>query len=426
MLKIQVTLPGAVMMGMGSIVGTGVFVSLGLAAGLTGPSMILSLFLAGILATCNGLSTAQLAASHPLSGGTYEYAYRYLNPWLGYFAGWLFVCAKCASAATAAIGFGGYFVYLFGITSLEAWQLGLIATGLVTLLCLFGINRTSLFNTIIVSLTLVSLLVFVFFIFNNIQIENFHPFFNAQDNKQGLLHGFLGATALMFVAYTGYGRIATLGEEIKDPVKNIPKAIVITLAISFLLYMAVAIVAMGTVGSSSFYQFTVASMAPLEEIAKQVNHITIAKFLSLGAITAMLGVLLNLILGVSRVIYAMGKKEDLPFHFSKVNKKSAIPYVSVVTSGLIIFFLVFLKDIKMTWSFSAFTVLFYYAITNASALRLPKEKRLYPRIYAWMGLLGCLTLSLWVDFRALALGLLLLIIGACWRWLWKLFITRLS
>lgn len=410
-----VGLPGAVMMGMGSIVGTGVFVSLGLAAGLTGAGMILALFLAGCLAVFNGLSTAQLAAAHPVSGGTYEYGYRYLNPWLGYLAGWLFVCAKSASAATAAIGFGGYFTNLFGLPELEPWTVGLAAATFVIVVAILGIRRSNLTNVLIVSATLLSLAAYVVFLAPEVRMPNFTPAFEAHTGATFGAPLFFEAAALMFVAYTGYGRIATLGEEIRDPIRNIPKAIIITLGLSFALYMAVATVSIGAAGAASFYRATVQQAAPLEVIAETAGRPWVAKLLAVGAMTAMLGVLLNLVLGLSRVIYAMGRKNDLPAAVSRVDRTHHAPYAAILVSGAVILGLILLKDVKATWSFSAFTVLFYYALTNAAALRLPKDKRLYPRILAWFGLFGCVGLSFWVERQALMLGAALLAAGAVWR-----------
>jgi APA family basic amino acid/polyamine antiporter len=410
---------GAVMMGMGSIIGTGVFVSLGLAAGLTGPAMVLALLLAGCLAICNGLSTAQLAASHPVSGGTYEYGHKYVGPWLGYIAGWLFVCAKSASAATAAIGFGGYCARVFQISEVAPWQIGLIATSVIISITALGIKRSNMTNIVIVSVTLVVLLMFVVTSIPMMKIANFAPFFENFTGDRFTLGGFFEAAALMFVAYTGYGRVATLGEEIEEPIKNIPKAIVATLTISFVIYMLVAVVSVGSVGAEKFYMATIKEAAPLEVVSKQIGHHWIAVFLSIGAMTAMLGVLLNLVLGLSRVIFAMGRKGDLPKNFGTVQPNTKTPLVGVVASGVVISALIFMKDVKATWSFSAFTVLFYYAITNISALNLPPEKRLYPRAFAWIGLLGCLSLSLWVNQSALMLGGLLLLVGISWRLCFK-------
>lgn len=223
----------------------------------------------------------------------------------------------------------------------------------------------------------------------------------------------------MFVAYTGYGRIATLGEEIDDPVRNIPKAIMATLALSFLIYMSVAIASVGAVGAEKFFTATVNEAAPLEVITTSIGPPWIANILGLGAMTAMLGVLLNLILGLSREIFAMGRKGDLTALFGKVESKHNTPIIGIIASGLVIVALIFMKDVKATWSFSAFTVLFYYTITNISALRLPPEKRLYPRAFAWLGLFGCLGLSLWVNKSALILGAGILFVGVLWRFVWR-------
>lgn len=410
-----VSLPGAVMMGMGSIVGTGVFVSLGLAAGLTGASMMAALFLAGLLAVCNGLSTAQLAADHPLSGGTYEYGYKHLTPWMGFFAGWLFVVAKSASAATAALGLGGYFIQLLGLQLLTPWQVGFVAVVLAVTLSVVGIKRTSFANAAIVSTTLVSLLLFVFSVGPAVAWGEVFSTLRASWAEGFTWGGFFEATALLFVAYTGYGRIATLGEEIKDPVRNIPKAISLTLTLTFFFYIAVAAVSLAAVGPGSFYELTVETAAPLEGVSRLMGQPLAARLLGVGAITAMLGVLLNLVLGISRVVYAMGKKGDLPALFASVEKRFQVPFWAIIFTGLVILCLLALRDVKATWSFSAFTVLFYYAITNAAALRLPKQKRLYPRSLAWLGLLGCLSLSFWVDQKALLLGFSILAAGALWR-----------
>jgi len=410
-----VGLPGAVMMGMGSIVGTGVFVSLGLAAGITGPAMILALLLAGLLAICNGLSTAQLAADHPMSGGTYEYGYKYLNDWSGYTAGWMFVCAKSASAATAAIGFGGYFLQLFNLKAVTAWQIGLVATTLVVTVAALGIKRSNVTNIAIVSITLASLTIYILTVACEFNTSNFSPIFENYSNSRGIGPSLFEATALMFVAYTGYGRVATLGEEITDPVRNIPKAVIITLALSFGIYMCVAVVSIGAVGAEFFYSGTIGDAAPLKVIATSLGNPVVANLLALGAMTAMLGVLLNLVLGLSRVIFAMGRKADLPEFFAKIERRNHAPVLAILASGVVILGLVLLKDIKTAWSFSAFTVLIYYAITNLSALNLPRGKRLYPRALAWIGLFGCLSLGFWVEQSALVLGGAILMIGIAWR-----------
>jgi APA family basic amino acid/polyamine antiporter len=231
-----VGVPGAVLMGLGSILGTGIFVSVGIAAGVAGPSVILAVALGALVATFNGLSSAQLAASHPVSGGTYEYGYRYLNPPLGFTAGWMFLCAKSASAATAALGFAGYVLTGLGVQGrLPGVLVALAVVVALTSVVAGGMRRSDRTNAVIVTVTLLTLLAFVV-VGAPAVLEGggsrLRPLLPSDgQGVRSLLH----ATALMFVAYTGYGRIATLGEEIRRPARNIPRAIVFTLLVTMAL-----------------------------------------------------------------------------------------------------------------------------------------------------------------------------------------------
>ncbi len=407
----------AVMMGLGSIVGTGVFVSIGIAAGVSGASVILAIPLAAMVATCNALSSAQLAASHPVSGGTYEYGYHFLKPWLGFSAGWMFLCAKSASAATAALGFSGYLLHALGAEAGGSLVLVAAVTTLVLTAIVFtGIRRANWTNILIVSLTWFALGLFVLVgIVHLLRIgtANLLPFF--PQTTSGGWPGFLEASALMFVAFTGYGRIATLGEEVRDPRRTIPRAIVMTLVLSASLYMAVGIVAVGAQGPEALANATIGEAAPLEIVAESFRVPGVPLLVAIGAMTAMLGVLLNLILGLSRVLLAMGRRGDLPQAVATLNESRTTPYVAVAVVGLIITGLVTIGDVKTTWSFSAFTVLVYYAITNVAALALPPSERLYPRAFAWGGLVSCLFLAFWVDRSVWLSGLALLSVGLLWH-----------
>jgi basic amino acid/polyamine antiporter, APA family len=412
-LKRELGVFGATLMGLGSIVGTGVFVSIGIATGIAGSAVVLAIAIAALVATCNGLNSAQLAANHAVSGGTYEYGYRYLTPAFGFTAGWMFLVAKTASAATAALGFAGYLLSLFGLETSWVVPIALAAVVILTLIVLSGIRRSNLANTIIVSLTLLSL---VFFIIACLPsaiaagTSNFTPFF--ADSPASLLQ----ASALMFVAYTGYGRIATMGEEARSPRQTIPKAMIICLLLTMLLYLAVAAVGIGAVGAdvlgSTAQQ---AKAAPLEAAVRSVAGSGGAFVLAVGAITAMLGVLLNLILGLSRVLLAMGRRNDAPRFLARLNQEQTTPYWSVIVVGIAIAFLVLLGNVKTTWSFSAFSVLIYYAITNLAALKLSPEERLYPKWVGIVGLLSCLFLAFWVESAIWQVGLGLIAAGLIWH-----------
>ncbi|MBL1176088.1 MAG: amino acid permease [Pantanalinema sp. GBBB05] len=401
-------------MGLGSIVGTGVFVSIGIATGIAGSAVVLAVAIAAIVAMCNGLSAAQLAANHPVSGGTYEYGYRYLNPWLGFTAGWLFLLAKTASAATAALGFAGYLLAAIGVTS-STWlvAVALLAVLLLTLLALSGLQRSNTANVVIVSITLLALGAFILAGLPVLVAKgttHLIPFFPAEHPVKAVLH----ASALMFVAYTGYGRIATMGEEARNPRLTIPRAIVITMGLTMFLYLAIAVVGVGAVGTESLSNFSQAA-APLEIAARQFPTPGVAMMVAIGAMTAMLGVLLNLILGLSRVLLAMGRRRDMPEIVARLNRARTAPVVAVLVISGAIALLVCTGNVKTTWSFSAFTVLVYYALTNLAALRLAPAERLYPQWIAWTGLVSCLLLSFWVEPEIWFVGVGLILTGLVWK-----------
>ena len=407
---------GAVMMGLGAMVGTGVFVSIGVAAGATGASVILAVVLAAAVATCNALSSAQLAASHPVSGGTYEYGYRYLSPSLGFTAGWMFLCAKSASAATAALGFSGYLLSLLGWNTDALVWVALAGVVAFTLLVLAGIRRSSWANILIVSVTLAALIAFVATGLPDVLANGTRtlvPFFPA-GGIEGT-RGFLYATALMFVAFTGYGRIATMGEEVTDPRRNIPRAIVATIIVAAVLYTLVAVVAIGLAGAAQFAAAARDHATPLAAAARGLGQPWVASLVAVGAVTAMLGVLLNLILGLSRVALAMGRRGDLPDVFARLHGQDRTPSAAVVGVGIAVCALALTGSVETTWAFSAFTVLIYYALTNLAALRLPRAERLYPRAVAVSGLVACLSLAFWVPVRIWTAGLALIAVGLLWH-----------
>jgi APA family basic amino acid/polyamine antiporter len=424
-LKRELGVFGAAMMGMGSIVGTGVFVSIGIAAGVAGAAVILAVAMGALVATCNGLSSAQLAANHPVSGGTYEYGYQYLNPWLGFTAGWMFLLAKTASAATAALGFSSYLLNALGLSDRGLHiPFALAAVVLFTILVLTGIRRSNRTNIAIVSITLLSLL---FFVAAGLPVvvsngaNHLTPSFEDVSNPVARV---LRASALMFVAYTGYGRIATLGEEVRKPRQTIPKAMIVTMVVIMLLYMAVAVVGIGAVGAESLSAATGEAAAPLVVAARNFGVPGSSQVLAVGAITAMLGVLLNLILGLSRVLLAMARRKDMPGSMARLNQ-ARTPSSAVLLVGMAIACFVLIGNVKTTWSFSAFTVLIYYALTNLSALRLPEEGRLYPRWVAWIGLGNSLFLAFWVEQPIWLVGLGLILGGLIWRTVFQVVVARL-
>lgn len=413
-LRREVGLPGAVLLGLGSMVGTGVFVSVGIAAGVAGPSVMAATLLAGLVATANGLSSAQLASAHPVSGGTYEYGYVWLSPVFGFAAGWMFMLAKSASAATAALGLSGYLLDLLGAGT-GAWPVAVAVAGAlaITAFVAGGIRRSNRGNALVVGVALLGLALLIGSSLPTILsggLGRFTPFLPAARDGAGiqaLLHG----TALMFVAFTGYGRIATLGEEVRDPRHVIPRAIIVTVSVVTLLYLLVAASGVGVLGAEAFGAAAERTAAPLEVVAAALQLPWLAWTLGVAAVAAMAGVLLNLVLGLSRVLLAMARRGDAPGFLARVDEERASPVASVWACGIIIASIALVGDVRTTWSFSAFTVLVYYAITNLAALRLPADKRLFPRWIPVAGLTGCLGLAFWVERRIWLVGVALLALG---------------
>jgi APA family basic amino acid/polyamine antiporter len=199
---------------------------------------------------------------------------------------------------------------------------------------------------------------------------------------------------------------------------------IVTMVVIMLLYMAVAVVGIGAVGAESLSAATGEAAAPLVVAARNFGVPGSSQVLAVGAITAMLGVLLNLILGLSRVLLAMARRKDMPGSMARLNQ-ARTPSSAVLLVGMAIACFVLIGNVKTTWSFSAFTVLIYYALTNLSALRLPEEGRLYPRWVAWIGLGNSLFLAFWVEQPIWLVGLGLILGGLIWRTVFQVVVARL-
>jgi basic amino acid/polyamine antiporter, APA family len=406
-LRRDLRLVDAVGVGLGAIIGAGIFVVTGVAAGVAGPAFIIGLLLAGVAATCNALSSAELAATYPQSGGTYEYGYRLMSPVWGFSAGWMFLASKLAAGGTVALGFGGYFSQIF--PAIPARYAAIGAAVLLTFVNLFGIKKAGRFNTLIVSVTLLTLLIFVFTGIPSFNSENLQPF---------APNGFFGiaeSAALLFFAYTGYARIATLGEEVHEPKKTIPQAVIITIVVSVVLYSAVSLIAVGAVGADVLAK----SASPLQAAAGSFSFSVIFWVVGIGAATAMLGVLLSQIVGISRMMLAMARRNDLPKILEHTSAKYAVPDYGILLSGAVIVLLAVFGTLQTVVSAAAFTILLYYSIANICALRLAPENKLYPKWIAVLGLISCLLLAVSLPFKTILTGLGLLMCGFILRFFFQ-------
>lgn len=374
-------LGGAIVTGLGSIVGTGAFVAIGIASGMWGDFVLWAIPLAAVVAVFNGMSSAFLAGRFPVAGGTYEYGYQALNQWLGFSAGWLFLLAKTASAATAALGVALYL-------EVEGPLLPVLAVAAVTAMVLAGLRRTAVLNA---TLVLLSAGAIVWFASSQLATGSSASNLVTDGSPADLA----AAIAFLFVAYTGYGRIATLGEEVRQPEVTIPRAVVITLAMAAGLYMLVEI------GGRAFGGPVWGADAGIVDAGGPV--------VTIGAIAAMLGVLLNLILGLSRLWLAMGRRGDMPAGLARLDGRTQ-PVTAIVISALLVAGLTLLGDIGLAWSFSAMTVLLYYGLTNLAALSVDRR-----RPTAWLGLASCVFLSFFVPFGVWVAGVILIAVGLAWK-----------
>jgi basic amino acid/polyamine antiporter, APA family len=394
----------AVGIGFGAIVGAGIFVVSGVAAGIAGPAFLVGLLIAGIAAAANALSSAQLAAEYPQSGGTYEYGYRVLTPAAGFAAGWLFLASKIAAAGTVGLGLGGYLAGL--VPGLPPRGLAVGAILVFTALNYVGIRRSSRVNLVIVTVSLGSLILFVMLGAGEFRAANLQPFAPAG------WRGVLEAAAILFFAYTGYARIATLGEEVHDPRRTIPRAVVITITGAILLYSAVALVAVGVAGSGAL----AATPAPLLVAAERTGVAWLPIVLSAGGLTAMLGVILSQVMGLSRMAFAMARRGDLPRFLEHVNPATAVPDRAVLVVGGIAALVAATGTLAGVAAAASFTILVYYLIANLAALRMPRAAKLFPDAVPIVGLVACAVLAVSLRPGTILTGLVVLAVGFGVRW----------
>ena len=394
----------AVGIGFGAIVGAGIFVVTGVAAGIAGPAFLLGLLIAGVAATANALSSAQLAATYPQSGGTYEYGYQVLHPWAGFAAGWMFLASKISAAGTVALGLSGYLDAL--VPGLHPRVIAVGAIVLFTALNYFGVRRSSQANLVIVAISLAALLIFVVVGATSFRVGNLRPFAPAG------WRGVMESAAILFFAYTGYARVATLGEEVRDPRSTIPKAILITIVGAALLYFAVATVAAGAVGAANMAN----SPAPLWLAAQGFPVPWVAVVVAVGGVTAMLGVILSQLLGLSRMAFAMARRRDLPSFLESIHPRFAVPGRAVLVIGAVAATVAATGTLRGVASAAAFTILVYYGIANLAALRMDPAAKLYPDMVPRVGLIACGVLALSLPGSVIVAGLGVLAAGFVFRW----------
>jgi len=393
----------AIATGLAAILGAGIFAVIAPAVGIAGPAVLASLGIAAFVALCNALSSAQLAAVLPRTGGTYEFGRRMLGPWWGFGAGWMFLTANTVGPGVIAFAFGGYLNAV--IPFLPARVAAVLAVLTMTSLNALGIRRSVKVTDVIVIISIFSLIAVVLIGLPSARVSNFTPF-----APQGL-GGILEATGLLFFAYTGYSRIATLVEEVKNPRRTIPRATVVALGTATLLYLLVAFTALSVLGAARLAQ----SSSPLDETMMVAGSAVGVSIVAAGALLTTFNEGLSDLLGVSRVTFAMGRESDMPKALA-VMGTARNPWRSVVFVGLVAMVVAAFAPFEVAVAVSSFGTLLYYVVTNLSALRLKKEQRMFPKLISVAGLIGCLALAFSLAPYEVGIGLAILVAGLTFRW----------
>ena len=392
----------AIATGLAAILGAGIFAIIAPAAGLAGPAILVSFCIAAFVALCNALSSVQLAAAFPRSGGTYEFGRRMLGERWGYIAGWMFLVANTVGPGVSALAFGSY---LHAVWPVIPERIAAIAIAAVIIaLDAGGIRRSVRITSVIVVLSIASLLAVAVIGLPSAHISNFSPF------APGGVIGVLQATGLLFFAYTGYSRIATLVEEVRNPKRTIPRASVIALGTVSILYLFVAGTAIAVLGASG----VASSSSPLEAMMIAVGAGFGVALVAGGALLTTFNEGLSDLLGVSRVAFAMGRERDLPQGLAKMGEDKN-PWRSVIFVGAIALVVAAFAPLETAVAVSSFGTLLYYSITNVSALKLPVAQRSFPRVLAGAGLVGCLGLAFLLPIEYVIIGLVILAVGLAFR-----------
>jgi APA family basic amino acid/polyamine antiporter len=390
----------AVVVGLGSMIGAGVFSVWAPAAAAAGSGLLIGLALAAGVAYCNAVASAQLAAQYPTSGGTYVYGRERLGEWWGFVAGWGFVIGKTASCAAMALTFAAY------ASGGSLWTqriVGAAAVLALTAVNLRGITRTAAAASVLVVLSLASLL-FVLGVLNaGDRVESI--------GHVGGVYGIVQSAGLIFFAFAGYARIATLGEEVREPERTIPRAIPIALLIAAVLYAAVGASVLLAAGSDAL----AVSKAPIVTALHAAGAAWASPVARVGAAVASLGSLLALIAGVGRTTLAMARNGDLPRWLGSVHEQHRVPDHAELALGVVVAVLVLTTDLRGAIGFSSFGVLVYYAVANASAYTQDARDRRWPRALNVVGFVACLVLVVALPWRSVLVGIVVLAAGIVGR-----------
>jgi APA family basic amino acid/polyamine antiporter len=388
----------AVVVGLGSMLGAGIFAAVGPAAGAAGTWLLAGLVVAAVVAFANATSSAELAALYPESGGTYVYARERLGGYSGFLAGWAFVVGKTASLAAIALTFGTY------VYPPLARPLGICAVLAITTVNYRGVQKTARVAMVTVAVVFAALTIAVTATLAGGQSSATHLTAGLPSGVFGVLR----SAGFLFFAFAGYARIATMAEEVRDPQRTIPRAIPLALAIALVTYVVVMGSSLLAVGPAVLAR----AKAPLTAAVQAGRWSAAAPVVRVGAAVASLGVLLSLTAGVSRTALSMARRRELPSPLASVHDRYRTPHRAEATVAIIVCAVVAIADVRQAIGFSSFAVLVYYALANASALTLSDAQLRWPRFLAVVGVAGCVVLALTLPLASVAGGVALLAAGS--------------
>ena len=400
--RVSLGLFDAVAVSVGAIIGGGIFVVTGIAAGLAGSALVVSMLIAALISLLTALSFAELTAWQPKEGSIYEYSYQLVSPFAGFLVGWMWILSNTFAGAAVSLGFAYYLAAI--VPSLNPNYVAAIVCLAFTAINYYGVKQSALLNNILVTAKLLILFFFIVYGLLFMNPANFAPF-------KPLDVGVFSGAVFFFFAYGGFARAAVIAEEVKDAKRNVPRAMLIALAVSAIVYVLVGITAVGLVGSKGL----TSSNSPLEEAMKATGSPAATFTITVGGILATASVLLTSVLGVSRMVYAMARRKDLPQALSRLDPKRNTPVYSIWVIGITMALLALLVDLSRVIAISSFAMLFFYSLANVSALRLKREKRVYPRVLPAAGAVSCTALLVFLLFASLqawVIGVACLIVGA--------------
>ena len=398
-LKREIGLFGATALGIGAIIGSGIFIVTGIVAGIAGPAMIISVLIAGVIALFSALSVGELSAYLPEEGGTYAFAKKLVSPFAGFISGWIWIFSNIFVGAAVSLGFAHYFATLFPAVPVKG--IAVIICMVFIIINYIGLKESTILNNTLVTLKVLILLFFVAFGLGYFNGSNFTPFAPAE------ISGILSGAALIFFAYTGFARVTIMAEEVKDPEKTIPRSIYLALAISTVLYVLVSVIAVGLIGASGLSQ----SGSPLAAAIGISGSPAAVLLISFGAMIATASVLLTTIMGISRIMFAMSRNGDLPAFLNRIHPHFSTPHYAIWISGEFMIAAILLADLALVVAVSTFAMLLFYLIANVAAFRLPQKYRLYPAIVPVIGAVSCIGLIGFLNSSSWIIGIIGLAIG---------------